>query len=147
MDAQRLARVSMTTLIGLHLLPTYLHGNDHADLGVPLPPGLGWFVYVVIVALPLLGAALLWTRWVLTALWMATLSVLAAAVFGIYHHYVLVSPDNVAHLPEGAAVLQRAFRTSAAWVAVSESVTGAVGLFCCGYLISARRRAATNLTA
>ena len=44
---------------------------------------------------------------------------LAALAFGAVHHYVLVSPDHVAHLPEGDA--QGLFRATAAAMLVLEA--------------------------
>jgi hypothetical protein len=39
-------------------------------------------------------------------------------LFGVYHHYILVSPDHVAHLPAGDS--QGLFRLTAAAMAVVE---------------------------
>ncbi len=138
MNSRRLTQISMSVLTVVHLVPTYFHGRDHANLEVGLPPGMAWFVYGVIVGLPVVGTLILWTRWMNTALGIVTLSFVGATFFGIYHHYVMVSPDNVFHLPNGPVEFQVAFASSAGWVAVSEGLAAAVGIFWCGVAAALR---------
>jgi len=47
-----------------------------------------------------------------------------------YHHYILVSPDNVAHLPEGAAEAHARFISSAGISALLELASALVGASC-----------------
>ena len=51
----------------------------------------------------------------------------AALVFGIYWHYVAVSPDNVAHLPDGP--LQGLFQLTALLEILFEAIGVVVGLW------------------
>jgi hypothetical protein len=117
----------------LHLWVTLQHGAAHDALQVPLSAAQTAFVYAVILAAPLIAAALVWTRWMASALWLTAAAFAGAAAFGVYHHYILISPDNVAHLPDGPAHLHQAFTSTAAYIAVIESAAAAAGLFLCGY--------------
>lgn len=130
------ARLVMTLLVLLHLWPNLRHGAAHEALGVPIPPGWTWFVYLVILLLPVLAAVALWTRFFLSALLALALAFLSSTVFGVYHHYIAVSIDNVHHLPEGPPQAQEAFVSSAAALAGLELLAAVVAAFFCGYFSS-----------
>ena len=90
-----------TAIIVLRQIVAQLHGMAHEQLGVGLSTGQWTYVYIVIVAAPIVALVLYWTR---LARWGALLlgvSMLAGMLFGIYFHFVAISPDNVGHLPEG----------------------------------------------
>jgi len=44
----------------------------------------------------------------------------ASLFFGVYYHYLFVSPDNIHHLPRGSAVTHARFVLSAAMLALIE---------------------------
>ncbi len=117
-----LSRVAVTTLATVHLAVAIWHGSAHSALAVTLAPAKNLFVLVVIVILPVLAAVLAWTRWLKSAVWVFTLSMLAALAFGVYHHYLVVSPDHVAHLPAGSPAAQARFVWSAALLAAVEAL-------------------------
>ena len=94
----------------------------------------GAFVYVVILIAPIVAAVLVWTRYISIGLWMFFLSMLGALLFGAYHHYVLVSPDNVNHLPNGIPEFHAQFVTSACIIALLELASALYGAFCLGLL-------------
>jgi hypothetical protein len=60
---------------------------------------------------------------------------LGSLLFGVYHHYVAVSPDHVAHLPPGES--QPLFRATAALMACIQ----AGGVVVAGVALGRRRRA------
>lgn len=101
------------------------HGAAHTLVPVPLTTMQQGFVALVIMLLPLVGAALLWTRWRVAAAALITVTMLASLLFGIINHFVLDSPDHVLSVPDHA--WQRGFVLSAALVAVSEAVGTVVG--------------------
>jgi sec-independent protein translocase protein TatC len=121
-------KVVVSTLAGVHLAAAIWHGWAHSVLGVTLPPGKNLFVLVVIVILPVVAAGLVWTRWIKSAIGLFAISTLAALAFGVYHHYVMISPDHVAHLPAGNPVAQTQFIWSAGTIAVLEAVAGLYGV-------------------
>jgi hypothetical protein len=48
-------------------------------------------------------------------------------LFGVYYHFVAVSPDHVSHLPEGDA--QGVFIVTAILLAISEAAGTAFGIW------------------
>jgi hypothetical protein len=123
---------TITALAALHLAATAWHGNAHTQLAIALPPAKNAFVLAVIVIGPILAAALIWSRHVRVALWAFFFSMLAAFLFGAYHHYVMVSPDNIHHLPGGDAGAHDSFVASATAIAVLELAGALYGAFCLG---------------
>lgn len=62
------------------------------------------------------------------------LSMLGAMLFGAYHHFILVSPDNIGHLPHGSPDAQATFILSAAALALLELASALYGAFRLGSL-------------
>ena len=90
-----------TGVILINLLVASLHGIAHAQLGVELSLWQQTFVVLVIVAAPLVSLVLFWTRFRRLAAMILFLSMTGALLFGLYYHFVEISPDHVHHLPEG----------------------------------------------
>jgi NADPH:quinone reductase-like Zn-dependent oxidoreductase len=126
-------RIVITGLVAIHLVATLWHGSAHTELAIALPPGKTIFVYVVILIAPIVSAGLVWTRFVSMGLWVFFLSMLGALLFGAYHHYVLVSPDNIGHLPAGSPESHSQFIASAAVIALLELASALYAAFCLGW--------------
>jgi hypothetical protein len=120
----------LTGLVAVHLLVTVWHGRAHEALAVTLSPAQNAFVLVVIVLAPILAAILVWTRYLRRGAWVFFVSMLASLFFGVWHHYVLVSADNVHHLPGGGSGAQSSFIQSSAVLALLELVSTLYGAFC-----------------
>jgi hypothetical protein len=131
-------KVAVVVLSVVHLGVVLWHGDAHTALAVGLSQGETAFVVLVIFMAPLVAASFVWTRHVLVGGWMFFLSMLGALVFGVYHHYVMISPDNVAHLPQGNAGAHFAFVTSAGALALLELISAVYGAFCLGSLYGTR---------
>jgi hypothetical protein len=127
-----MTKITISVLVAVHLAVSLWHGNAHTELAIALPPLKNAFVFLVILIAPLVAASLVWTRYVSVGVWMFLLSMLGALFFGAYHHYILVSPDNIAHLPHGTADARAAFITSAAALALLELAAALYGAFCLG---------------
>lgn len=127
-----MTRIAITVLVGIHLIATIWHGNAHTTLAVGLTGAQTAFVYIVIVLAPLVAAGLMWTRYATLGVWVFCASMLGAFLFGAYHHYVLVSPDNIAHLPAGSPEAHAQFIDSAATIAWIELGAALYGAFCLG---------------
>ena len=137
-----MTRIVVTGLAIVHLAASLWHSNAHTHLGFELTTEQTLFVYIVIIIAPIVAAILVWTRYVSMALWMFFLSMLGSFLFGAYHHYVLVSPDNIHHLPTGTPESHSHFMTSACVIAVVELASALYGAFCLGiYHAQARTRA------
>ena len=139
-------KLPISLLVGVHLVATLWHGSAHSELAIALPPAKNAFVYVVILIAPLVAAGLVWTRHAAVGLWLFVLSMLGALLFGAYHHYILVSPDNIAHLPGGTPDAHARFITSAAAIALLELVSALYGAFCLGVHGANRARPFTPTT-
>src|SRR5262245_7670121 len=114
------ARVALTVLGAVHLIVAVWHGSAHTELNVTLSPAQNLFVYAVVVLAPLVAMGLLWTRYFGLALWLFLTAMFASLLFGIYYHYVFISPDNIHHLPPGSAAAHERFVLSAAILALIE---------------------------
>jgi hypothetical protein len=136
-----MTKISISALVAIHLAVAVWHGNAHTALAIALPPEKNAFVFIVILIAPLVAASLMWTRYLLVGLWMIVLSMLGALLFGVYHHYLMVSPDNIGHLPTGSADAQSSFIASAAALALLELASALCGAY---YLASLPRASATS---
>jgi hypothetical protein len=119
----------VATVVLAHLVVNILHGQAHTTLVVGLSNWQNIFVITVILISPLLALALSFTRYAKAALWLLLVSMLGALIFGACYHYVIISPDNVAHLPPGEA--RGLFRTTALLLVLTEVfgvVIAAIGL-------------------
>lgn len=113
---------ALTFLAAIHLSVAVWHGGAHTALGVGLSPFQNLFVVGVILIAPLLATLLLWTRLEDFALWLYLIAMIASLLFGVYYHYLVVSPDNVHYLPPGSDQARHRFTYSAAAVAVTEAI-------------------------
>ena len=127
-----MTKIAVTALAALHLVATVWHGDAHTQLGIALPPAKNVFVYAIILIAPVVAAGLVWTRRISLGLWVFSLSMLGAFLFGAYHHYVLVSPDNIGHLPAGSPQSHSQFISSAAVIALLELASALYGAFSLG---------------
>jgi hypothetical protein len=125
-------KIVVSVLVAIHLGINLWHGGGHTELAIGLPPIKTAFVVAVILVAPIVSGVLVWTRFVSPALWLFAGSMAAGLVFGVYHHYVLVSPDNIAHLPDGEAAAQAGFIASAGVLALLELVCALYGAFAIG---------------
>jgi len=125
-------RIIITGLVIIHLVASIWHGDAHTRLAIALPPEKNIFVYVVILIAPLVALILVWTRHSTIGFWVLALSMVGALLFGAYHHYVMVSPDNIGHLPEGSAEAHTQFISSAAVIALLELAAALYAAFCLG---------------
>ena len=124
-----MARIALTLLVLAHLLVAMWHGAAHTELAIGLSAAQNVFVYVVIVFAPLVAVALLWTRYVRLGLWLFVTAMCASLLFGVYYHYLFVSPDNIHHLPAGTPGAHARFTLSAAILALSELAATLCGAF------------------
>jgi hypothetical protein len=118
MRARRRSTVTWVAAIVIaHLIVSVVHGIAHVRAQVLMSVPANIFVSGVIVAGPLLGLLLLRrTRPVGSALIAATLT--ASCIFGLVNHFMLASPDHVAHVAEEARPL---FAATAGLLALTET--------------------------
>jgi len=87
----------LVALVLIHLVISMVHGLAHDRARVPLSYAANVFVYLVILAGPLVGLAVAW--WNRRAgSWLIALTMTGSFVFGVINHFLLSSPDHVAHV-------------------------------------------------
>jgi hypothetical protein len=114
----------LTAAVLLHLAVSIVHGAAHANAHVPLSSAANVFVFFVILAGPVIGLALTW-RAERIGSWMIAITMAASLVFGVVNHFVLASPDHVAHV---ARQWRPLFTTTAVLLAVTEALGTAVAV-------------------
>lgn len=110
-------------MILIHLAVNVLHGTAHHMLAIPLTHAQGLFVGVVIVIAPLVAGLLLIVKLHRAAGALLAASMAGAFIFGVYYHFVEISPDHVAHLPAGGPDEWKIiFQTTAVLLALTEGL-------------------------
>jgi hypothetical protein len=112
------ARRWLTAVVLSHLVISIVHGAAHAGAHVPLSRAANLFVFIVILAGPVFGLALTWPAERVGS-WLVTVTMVGSLVFGLVNHFVLVSPDHVAHV---ARQWQPLFTTTAVLLALTEAL-------------------------
>ena len=117
--------MALAAVVLVHVAISLVHGRAHAGAQVFLPPAGAWFVYIVILAGPLVGLAMsLWRPQ--AGAWLVAASMGGALVFGLVNHFIIAGSDHVAHV---AAQWRTLFGVTAALLAVSEAVGMGVGVW------------------
>ena len=115
-----------TAFVLIHFAFVLLHNQAHMGLQIWGNAFQLLFAVGVITIAPLLAMVLLWTTRQRLGLALLTASMAGACVFGLYYHFVIPSPDHVAHVPAG--FWGDVFRLTAAVLASMEGLSAAVGL-------------------
>jgi len=102
----------------VHFIISAVHGSAHAGANVPLSRSASLFIYIVILAGPIVGLALTWPAPRLGSLLVAG-TMAAALVFGVVNHFILASPDLVTHVDPQWRTL---FAATAVLLAVTEAL-------------------------
>jgi hypothetical protein len=105
----------MVAIVLVHLTISMAHGAAHTSAHILMSPPATLFVFVVILAGPIVGLALSW-RWRLGSLIVA-LTMASSLVFGFVNHFMLESPDHVLQVE---AQWRMFFGTTAALLAITE---------------------------
>ena len=117
---QALAAVVLT-----HLAISVVHGRAHEGAQVPLPLAGTLFVFIVILAGPLVGLGL--SRWRPRAgAWIVAMTMAGALVFGLVNHFLIDGSDHVANV---AAEWRSLFGATAVLLLLSEAAGVAIGMW------------------
>ena len=90
-----------TAIVVAYLLVNIVHGLAHRELHVGLAPLASIFVIVVVLISPLIAMALIWRAAKRLGFILLSLSMFGSLLFGLYYHYVAVSPDHIHSQPYG----------------------------------------------
>lgn len=119
----RSGRFALGSIVAAHLAVSIVHGQAHTGGHVDLSTPATAFVYVVILAGPLVGLALSFRRARLGA-WIVAGTFAASFVFGLVNHYIVASADRVDHV---AAEWRTLFAVTAALLLATEAAGAIVG--------------------
>jgi hypothetical protein len=117
----------VTAIVGVHLLVNITHGLAHRALHVGLTLPASIFVIVVVLIVPLLSMALVWTVKERLGLILLTLSMSASFLFGLYHHFLAMGPDHVNSQPWGPWGL--VFGVTAYALLITEAIGTYTGIY------------------
>jgi hypothetical protein len=106
----------MAATVLVHLLVSMIHGAAHTWASVPMSMAANLFVFVVILAGPLIGLGISF-RTKLYGGAVVALTMAAALVFGVVNHFLIDSPDHITHI---ATPWSRLFVTTAVLLAITE---------------------------
>jgi hypothetical protein len=115
---------ALATVVLAHLAISVVHGQAHTGAQVPLTPAAAWFVYIVILAGPLVGLGASRRQPRLGAAIVA-ISMAGALVFGLVNHFIIDGSDHVAHV---AAEWRSVFGVTAALLVASEAAAFIVAI-------------------
>lgn len=115
-----------TVFVLIHFVFVLFHNQAHMELQIWGSTFQLLVVIGVIMIVPGLALVLLWTQRRRLGLALLTASMAGACVFGLYYHFVIPSPDHVAHVPAG--FWGDVFRLTAVVLAMMEGLSAAVGL-------------------
>lgn len=120
------ADLALAAVVLVHLAISIVHGRAHAGAQVPLPVAGTLFVYIVVLAGPLVGLGV--SRWRPQAgAWIVAASMGGALVFGLVNHFIIDGPDHVGHV---VAEWRTLFGVTAALLLGCEAAGTAVGAWC-----------------
>ena len=88
----------VTAIVFFHVIVHGLHGLAHLEIPVPLSPFQSMFIGVVILLFPIVAAILLWTPFNRIGNWLLISSMTGAILFGVYNHFIVISPDHISHV-------------------------------------------------
>ncbi len=131
-DEMKQGAILVSCLVLVHHAVALVHDSAHNDLAVFLSMFQKFFVYIVITAFPVIGVVLLWTTYRKIGLYLIILGMGGGFVFGVYHHYMLESPDHISYLPKSSVHVQEKFIWTAGILAIFESVCAAVASYLLG---------------
>ena len=87
-----------TMIMVIHALVNGLHGLAHVEIPVSLSLLQSLFVGIVIFLIPLVAAVLLWTQFYRIGSWLLLGAIAGSLLFGIYNHFIVISPDHVSQV-------------------------------------------------
>ena len=107
-----------------HLAISVVHGAAHSGARIPMTLAANLFIYIVILAGPLVGLWMSRSRPVYGG-WVVAATMLGSLVFGIVNHFMIASPDHISHV---AAEWRTLFTATAVLLAVFEAAGVAIGV-------------------
>ena len=128
----KIETIIVTVVVLIHHIIAFVHGGVHTELTILMALWQTSFINIVIVLIPLVGVVFLWTRHRKLGLYGVIVGMVGALLFGIVHHYMLVSPDHISHLPAAAAHIHAKFEWTAGAIVMLEGIVAALAAYFLG---------------
>ena len=128
----KIETIIVTVVVLIHHIIAFVHGGVHTELTILMALWQTFFINIVIVLIPLVGVVFLWTRHRKLGLYGVIVGMVGALLFGIVHHYMLVSPDHISHLPAAAAHIHAKFEWTAGAIVMLEGIVAALAAYFLG---------------
>ncbi len=116
-----------TAAVIVHTIVTILHALAHVLIPVPATPSQAVFIITVIVTVPLVAMVLLWTPFRRMGAVLLLVSMLGSLIFGVYLHFIAISPDHICQIPPGN--WQLLFQVTAVLLFLTELLGCGVGVW------------------
>lgn len=94
-----IARRACLWIVSLHTIVAFVHNQAHRQIHITLTAFQSTFALIVIVVAPPVAAAIIWRGRPRLGARVLVLSFLASLIFGLVNHFMIDSPDQLAHLP------------------------------------------------
>jgi len=85
-------------VVAIHTVVAFIHNQAHRQIDVTLSNFQSTYALVVIVIAPAVAAAIIWRGHPRRGATVLVLSLLASLIFGVVNHFVIDSPDQLAHI-------------------------------------------------
>jgi len=115
----------LALIVVAHLAISLVHGDVHRRAQVPLAPAATLFVFIVILAGPVVGLAVTRVR-PRAGYWVIAVTLAGSFVFGVMAHFLVPGADHVSHVNGGSRLW---FAITAILLAVTEATGTAVAVF------------------
>lgn len=121
-------RITLAIVLA-HAVVVALHAAAHLILNVQASPLQTVFIVAVIMIAPVLSYVLLGKKIKTIGALLLACSMMGALVFGVYNHFIAISPDHVSHVsvmsPASWAIV---FQVTAVLLALTEAIGIVVGV-------------------
>lgn len=121
-----IARRTCLWVVAVHAIVAIIHSQAHQQVGVALTNLQSTFAVVVIVVAPAVAAAIIWRGYPRMGSTMLVLSLLASLIFGVVNHFMIDSPDQLAHIATDG--WGKIFTVSAYALAITELIGVLAGM-------------------
>ncbi|MEG4504211.1 hypothetical protein QUA81_08860 [Microcoleus sp. F6_B4] len=116
-----------TTIAVIHAIANGLHGLAHLEIPIPLSLLQSLFVGMVIFLIPIIAAVLLWTQFYRIGSWLLLSSMAGSILFGLYNHFIAISPDHVSQVAfEGWGLV---FQVTAILILIVDGLGAGIGFW------------------
>ena len=92
------ARRACLWIVAAHSIVAMLHNQAHQQIDVAISSAQNAFALSVIFVAPIVAAVLLWRGRERIGAALLTASLLGSFIFGVVNHFMLDSPDQLAHI-------------------------------------------------